>query len=159
MNKYELNLTCSCGKVSLIDAIDMPEDSNAITFIVSEEKEMSIVCPECRNEFHITLKKLADQLVEAGDRELANGDIEHTITQEDLDMNPDLVEAGVEVGEEITIPVDAQFTPEEVNDLQEEYWNPLTGEVPTMPIKNYDNRKEEEEQLPIIPMIETGLLL
>jgi len=159
MNKYELKLTCSCGHVSLIDTIDMPEESNAITFIVSEEKEMSIVCPECRSEFHISLHKLAEQLAEATDRELANGDIEHIITQDDLNMNPDLVAEGIEVGEEITIPADAQFTPEEVNDLQEEYWNPLTGEVPTMPIKNYDNRKEEEEQLPIIPMIETGLLL
>ena len=28
----------------------------------------------------------------------------HTVTQEDLDNNPELVEAGVEVGEEILIP-------------------------------------------------------
>ena len=28
----------------------------------------------------------------------------HTVTQEDLDNNPDLVEAGIEVGEEIMIP-------------------------------------------------------
>lgn len=28
----------------------------------------------------------------------------HTVTQEDLDNNPDLVEAGVEVGEEILVP-------------------------------------------------------
>lgn len=28
----------------------------------------------------------------------------HTVTQEDLDNNPDLAEAGVEVGEEILVP-------------------------------------------------------
>lgn len=31
----------------------------------------------------------------------------HTVTQEDLDNNPELAEAGVEVGEEILIPKDA----------------------------------------------------
>lgn len=31
----------------------------------------------------------------------------HTVTQEDLDNNPDMVEAGLEVGEEILIPANA----------------------------------------------------
>jgi outer membrane protein TolC len=29
----------------------------------------------------------------------------HTVTQEDLDANPELVEAGVQVGDEVLIPV------------------------------------------------------
>lgn len=37
--------------------------------------------------------------------EHAGGDVQtHTVTQEDLDNNPELQEAGVEVGEEILIP-------------------------------------------------------
>lgn len=31
----------------------------------------------------------------------SSGDVLHTISQEDLDLNPDLIEEGVEVGEEV----------------------------------------------------------
>lgn len=37
--------------------------------------------------------------------ELTGGYFKHTVSAEDLEANPDLVDAGVEVGEEIEIPV------------------------------------------------------
>jgi hypothetical protein len=32
----------------------------------------------------------------------------HTVTQDDLDANPELIEAGVKVGDEVLIPADAE---------------------------------------------------
>lgn len=34
------------------------------------------------------------------------GGVPHTVTQEDLDNNPDLVDAGLQVGDEVVIPND-----------------------------------------------------
>jgi hypothetical protein len=36
--------------------------------------------------------------------DIPEGAIPHVVTQEDLDQNPDLVEAGVKVGDEVLIP-------------------------------------------------------
>ena len=36
--------------------------------------------------------------------DVPEGAIPHTVTQEDLDNNPDLVEAGVQLGDEVLIP-------------------------------------------------------
>lgn len=41
------------------------------------------------------------------------GDIPHTITQEDLDNNPELVDEGLKVGDEVMIPREAIVTSEE----------------------------------------------
>lgn len=39
--------------------------------------------------------------------------IDHVLTQEDLDANPELVEQGLEVGDMIQLPADAEVLPEE----------------------------------------------
>jgi hypothetical protein len=41
---------------------------------------------------------------QAGQRSEQPQGVPHTITQEDLDLNPELVEAGVQVGDDIMIP-------------------------------------------------------
>jgi hypothetical protein len=44
----------------------------------------------------------------------SGGGTPHTVTQEDLDANPDLVDAGLQVGDEVVIPNDvAEQEPEE----------------------------------------------
>lgn len=42
------------------------------------------------------------------------GGVPHTITQEDMDNNPDLAEQGIKVGDEVLIPKEAMLTEEEV---------------------------------------------
>jgi len=47
--------------------------------------------------------------------------VKHTITQQDLDNNPELVDEGVELGEVIELPADKTLTPEEEQEeLKEE---------------------------------------
>lgn len=44
------------------------------------------------------------------------GGVPHTITQDDLDNNPDLAEEGVKVGDEVLIPKEAMLSEEEVKE-------------------------------------------
>jgi len=44
--------------------------------------------------------------------DVPEGAIPHTVTQEDLDNNPDLVEAGVQLGDEVLIPGPGTQEPE-----------------------------------------------
>lgn len=44
------------------------------------------------------------------------GGIPHTITQDDLDNNPDLVDEGIKVGDEVLIPKEAMLSEEEVKE-------------------------------------------
>lgn len=41
--------------------------------------------------------------------------VPHTITQEDLDNNPELVEAGVKVGDDVLLPTEDALKPEEAS--------------------------------------------
>lgn len=46
--------------------------------------------------------------------------VDHVITQEDLDANPDLVLQGIEVGETVQLPAEISDTPEDAEELIEE---------------------------------------
>lgn len=46
----------------------------------------------------------------------------HVVTQEDLDNNPELVEKGIKVGDEIFIPVPPETAPEEVDASMRPYF-------------------------------------
>ena len=71
-------------------------------------------------EVQLKLQKLNEELAKskAGElqalnftasmKEPASQGTEHTITQEDLDNNPDLVEQGFKVGDDVFIPNEAQ---------------------------------------------------
>lgn len=52
--------------------------------------------------------------------DVPEGAIPHTITQEDLDNNPDLVEAGVQLGDEVLIPGQGTQEPESTEETKEE---------------------------------------
>ena len=51
--------------------------------------------------------------------DVPEGAIPHTVTQEDLDNNPDLVEAGVQLGDEVLIPRPGTQEPEPIETIEE----------------------------------------
>jgi hypothetical protein len=51
--------------------------------------------------------------------DVPEGAIPHTVTQEDLDNNPDLVEAGVQLGDEVLIPRPGTLEPEPIETIEE----------------------------------------
>jgi hypothetical protein len=61
--------------------------------------------------------------------------VPHIITQEDLDNNPDLVEYGVKVGDEVRIPKEDQFVQEEGGPLAMEE---VKKEAPKKTLKKKD---------------------
>ncbi len=43
-----------------------------------------------------------------------NQSMKHIITQEDIDLNPSLIELGINIGDEVELPSPTEGTPEEV---------------------------------------------
>jgi hypothetical protein len=59
-SKYTLSLRCSCGYDGVIETVDMPDGMNAISLYISEDNDISIICPNCKTEIHLNLARVKE---------------------------------------------------------------------------------------------------
>lgn len=71
---------------------------------------------KAQKEFQEMLDKISQH-----EKEKTEGTFPHVVTEEDMNLNPELQENGVKVGDTIGIPIDPDMTPEEEAQSYEEF--------------------------------------